>query len=997
MFDGSSARYLGVALSALDAIESALVRVSEPRTILDLPCGHGRVTRILRARYPRARIVACDLDRHGVEFCARTFAASGVVSVLDFAALALDGTFDLIWVGSLLTHLPERATRRFLGFACRHMGPDSRLVLTSHGESTVRRLRADTYRLGTAASRGLAGQFLSAGYGYRGYGGNPDYGVSAIDLRWFETVLAGSPLRLESHHPEGWDDHQDVLVLRRAAGEAARGFEDGPVRDPLPEMLQAAADATSFPGFDEAWYRAAYPDVARAIEDGACASGLAHFLAHGWAEARHGADPAQAYARRTPARDDAWSAGRADASPQVGGFRSSLPASGRAATGEAGVDLYAWLGRFIEARGALPVAHAVSIGCGSGALERAVASKGLALEIDAFDADPGAVVRARRDAERLGLVSARYRLADLGHLVLPEGSFDLAFAHPPIDQVGRLGPLLDTIARALRPGGMLQLCVDVGPAPTRSTGARPGRVDASADGGPARDRDRSAGLVALLEARFDVVERRSAGEDATARGVPGRAFEVLLARLKPSHAPRSNGSMKPSLAARAASVLPPLRRLHEGVRSLAASVTELQAAYERTGPAIEQVRSEMIGLLSGSMMALRERQDRVESALADRTPAAPPAPLAAPTASEPADMAAILDRATLREMGEAARRNLPFLPGNFEIADDCITVSGFCGAPDGLTGGMAFFVNGERIADVDYPIEDAELKSRFPDVPGMGLMFRARIRENLEARRGERFWRFDASPTGRYNAADWRRASHFMNPAMERFGFPPEANIRRVIGDTSIERFAMGGAMIFHNAGHYLRELGRDWSDFPEILDWGCGAGRLTRYLISETSSKVTGVDIDPDNIGFCQRTYDGGTFHTVPLRPPTGLEADRYDLVFGLSVMTHLQEQDQFLWLEELRRITRPGALLFLSIQGPTQFSYNKFPPALFRKIEELGYLNLQRDDALADVIEDKEYYRSAMQSRAYVVARWGEYFEPVAIVDAIAALQDFVVLRRR
>ncbi|MGG5887557.1 methyltransferase [Falsiroseomonas sp. HC035] len=45
---------------------------AEPQKILDLPCGFGRVTRVLRVRFPHASITACDLDREGVEFARRS-------------------------------------------------------------------------------------------------------------------------------------------------------------------------------------------------------------------------------------------------------------------------------------------------------------------------------------------------------------------------------------------------------------------------------------------------------------------------------------------------------------------------------------------------------------------------------------------------------------------------------------------------------------------------------------------------------------------------------------------------------------------------------------------------------------------------------------------------------------------------------------------------------------------------------------------------------------
>ena len=77
----------------------------EPQRILDFPCGHGRVLRYLRAAYPLAEITACDLNRDGVEFCAERLGAVPVMSSEDPADIRLAGEFDLIWCGSLLTHL----------------------------------------------------------------------------------------------------------------------------------------------------------------------------------------------------------------------------------------------------------------------------------------------------------------------------------------------------------------------------------------------------------------------------------------------------------------------------------------------------------------------------------------------------------------------------------------------------------------------------------------------------------------------------------------------------------------------------------------------------------------------------------------------------------------------------------------------------------------------------------------------------------------------------
>lgn len=83
--------------------------------------------------------------------------------------------------------------------------------------------------------------------------------------------------------------------------------------------------------------------------------------------------------------------------------------------------------------------------------------------------------------------------------------------------------------------------------------------------------------------------------------------------------------------------------------------------------------------------------------------------------------------------------------------------------------------------------------------------------------------------------------------------------------------------------------------------------------------------------------------------------------------------------------------------MQGPTQFAYNSFPPKLYRKLQEVGYIDFSRDPTLDQVSEASEYHRAAMHSWSYIVEHWRDLFEVLAIVDAIAGLQDFVVLRRR
>lgn len=439
--------------------------------------------------------------------------------------------------------------------------------------------------------------------------------------------------------------------------------------------------------------------------------------------------------------------------------------------------------------------------------------------------------------------------------------------------------------------------------------------------------------------------------------------------------------------------------------SLASTVSNLQSTVGLLGQSVRNLTFEQARLREQQAILARELAELArtvaERSPSSQVPAADPAPVLAPAAARMAAMRdaanGARDRVIARELHGAAMRHVPFLPKEIEVGSEAISIEAYAGAPEGLAANMAFFVNGRRFDEVDYPIFDLALQAKFSEARGMGFVARARLTRELDEVLAARFLRFDASPTGHFVPANWRQAFHFMNPSCEKFPFPPATNIKRVIGDTSTTRFAMGGATMFKNMEAYLGEIGHGWSEFPRILDWGCGAGRLTRYLLSETDSRVCGVDIDADAIAWCKSAFPGGEFDVVPLQPPTSFAAESFDLVVGVSVLTHLREDDQWAWLAELRRITRPGALVFLSVRGPTQHAYDNLPPHRYAQLQEQGFLDLSRDAALDEQIEDKEYYRASLHSRQYIVDNWGRYFEVIAIVDAIAALQDFVVLRRR
>jgi SAM-dependent methyltransferase len=225
MYFGVLRTYMAAGLSGLECIEEAVVAagIRSVGRVLDLPSGHGRVLRYLVERFPNARFTACDLDRDGVSFCAATFGARAVVSRTDLEALTLDERFDLIWCGSLVTHLDAPRIEALLRFFHRHLTPAGLLVFSAHGTQAAENLRGGklfSYGLDPDAAAQVLRSYASTGFGYSDYDARrtPGYGVSFTAPGWIRGTLEGVGGWREVYFAERrWDSHHDVYGVVRAA------------------------------------------------------------------------------------------------------------------------------------------------------------------------------------------------------------------------------------------------------------------------------------------------------------------------------------------------------------------------------------------------------------------------------------------------------------------------------------------------------------------------------------------------------------------------------------------------------------------------------------------------------------------------------------------------------------------------------------------------------------------------------------------------------------
>lgn len=210
--------YAEAGLSAVACVQLALAEVGKgiPGSLLDFGCGYGRVLRFLCAAFPATQMAFTDMDGEGLGFCAHHFEGCGFRTDLERGPEWMPARFDVIWVGSVLTHLSVADSRRLLRHLADFLQPGGLVVFTTHGERAASAMKAHStvYRMEPAVLDRIVEERAKTGHGYADYPGWPGYGVSVSTTPWVDQLIRDCGLTCKLHLPAGWAAHQDVFAAQ---------------------------------------------------------------------------------------------------------------------------------------------------------------------------------------------------------------------------------------------------------------------------------------------------------------------------------------------------------------------------------------------------------------------------------------------------------------------------------------------------------------------------------------------------------------------------------------------------------------------------------------------------------------------------------------------------------------------------------------------------------------------------------------------------------------
>ncbi len=154
-----------------------------------------------------------------------------------------------------------------------------------------------------------------------------------------------------------------------------------------------------------------------------------------------------------------------------------------------------------------------------------------------------------------------------------------------------------------------------------------------------------------------------------------------------------------------------------------------------------------------------------------------------------------------------------------------------------------------------------------------------------------------------------------------------------------------------------------------KILDFGCGCARTAQPLKAALPNwDIFGTDIDEVTVNWSSENVSADRFSVNAAEPPLSYDAESFDLVYALSVFSHLDAGMQFRWLAELVRVLKPGGYLYLTFTGLKVLEHSKeaFPADVIFEFEKTGFAYFSN---IGDGVLPA-WYQTSLQTGDYVTS---------------------------
>jgi len=177
------------------------------QSFLEFACGHGRFTRHLANALPPGTLTVSDVVPGCVEFLRSHWGVGGFESTSDPEALHIPGKYDVVFVLSLFSHLPQSTWQAWLRRLYDAVDSGGVLVMTTHGEQAARKSNVDLDAAGFAFFPASESKALQ----------EAEYGTTFTSTQFVRQAIAAvAPQAAVNHLSSAFWSYQDAWAISKA-------------------------------------------------------------------------------------------------------------------------------------------------------------------------------------------------------------------------------------------------------------------------------------------------------------------------------------------------------------------------------------------------------------------------------------------------------------------------------------------------------------------------------------------------------------------------------------------------------------------------------------------------------------------------------------------------------------------------------------------------------------------------------------------------------------
>ena len=226
---------------------------------------------------------------------------------------------------------------------------------------------------------------------------------------------------------------------------------------------------------------------------------------------------------------------------------------------------------------------------------------------------------------------------------------------------------------------------------------------------------------------------------------------------------------------------------------------------------------------------------------------------------------------------------------------------------------------------------------------------------------------------------------------------PPAANRMRV-GSRSVWGFMAAGRRCYLPIKQAMQKFGEPFKGETRLLDLGAGVGRVMQYFRDDPVTLYTS-DVDETARNHIAKNFPGVHAQTNNFAPPLDFQDSFFDVVYAVSVWTHLAPELQIPWLQEVKRILKPGGIALLTTIGPYGYQRGTHLQSVSFSLNQLVSAGFQYSEYPSHISSPGtgDKYGAAYQTPEYTRREWSKVMLVEDIqVGVIYNLNDLVVLKK-